>query len=144
MLFFCFVFVFVFNFVFTWSCVVLVLDEMLLKLYFPSALLSTEVTLELGDSSVNCLVLVQVALVGELLSTIGALVVVDLVVHRPLVLLQVSGILGDVAAYVTNILLLRRLLHFSVLEVHPMTVPLVIFEVAPSHRLVAQLTGDIL
>ena len=79
MLFFCFVFVFVF--VITWSCVVLVLDEMLLKLYFPSALLSTEVTLELGDSSVNCLVLVQVALVGELLSTIGALVVVDLVVH---------------------------------------------------------------
>ena len=59
-------------------------------------------------------------------------------------LLQVSGILGDVAAYVTNILLLRSLLHFSVLEVHPMTVPLVIFEVALSHRLVAQLTGDIL
>ena len=83
MLFFCFVFVFVFvfNVVVTWSCVVLVLDEMLLKLYFPSALLSTEVTLELGDSGVNCLVLVQVALVGELLSTIGALVVVDLVVH---------------------------------------------------------------
>ena len=79
MLFFCFVFGF--GFVITWSCVVLVLDEMLLKLYFPSALLSTEVTLELGDSSVNCLVLVQVALVGELLSTIGALVVVDLVVH---------------------------------------------------------------
>ena len=100
--------------------------------------------MELGDSSMNSLVLVQVALVGELLSTIGALVVVDLVVHRPLVLLQVSGILGDVAAYVTNILLLRRLLHFSVLEVHSMTVPLVIFEVAPSHRLVAQLTGDIL
>ena len=83
MLFFCFVFVFnvVFNVVVTWSCVVLVLDKMLLKLYFPSALLSTEVTLELGDSGVNSLVLVQVALVGELLSTIGALVVVDLVVH---------------------------------------------------------------
>ena len=78
---FLFVIVFVFNVVITWSCVVLVLDEMLLKLYFPSALLSTEVTLELGDSGVNCLVLVQVALVGELLSTIGALVVVDLVVH---------------------------------------------------------------
>ena len=78
---FFFVFSFVFNFVFTWSCVVLVLDEMLLKLYFPSALLSTEVTLELGQSGVNCLVLVQVALVGELLSTIGTLVVVDLVVH---------------------------------------------------------------
>ena len=76
-----FCFVFVFNFDITWSCVVLVLDEMLLKLYFPSALLSTEVTLELGHSGVNCLVLVQVALVGELLSTIGALVVVDLVVH---------------------------------------------------------------
>ena len=81
MLIFCFVFVFVFNVVVTWSCVVLVLDEMLLKLYFPSALLSTEVTLELGDSGVNSLVLVQVALVGELLSTVGALVVVDLVVH---------------------------------------------------------------
>ena len=82
MLFLLFVcFVFVSNFVITWSCVVLVLDEMLLKLYFPSALLSTEVTLKLGDSSVNCLVLVQVALVGELLSTIGALVVEDLVVH---------------------------------------------------------------
>ena len=76
-----FCFVFVFGFVITWSCVVLVLDEMLLKLYFPSTLLSTEVTLKLGDSSVNSLVLVQVALVGELLSTIGALVVVDLVVH---------------------------------------------------------------
>ena len=79
MLFFCFVFVF--NVVITWSCVVLVLDEMLLKLYFPSALFSTEVTLELGHSGVNSLVLVQVALVGELLSTVGALVVVDLVVH---------------------------------------------------------------
>ena len=79
MLFFCVVFGF--GFVITWSCVVLVLDEMLLKLYFPSALLSTEVTLELGDSSVNCLVLVQVALVGELLSTVGALVVVDLFMH---------------------------------------------------------------
>ena len=76
-----FVCFFVSTFVITWSCVVLVLDEMLLKLYFPSALLSTEVTLELGHSSVNCLVLVQVALVGELLSTIGALVVVDLVMH---------------------------------------------------------------
>ena len=54
---------------------------MLLKLYFPSALLSTEVTLKLGHSSVNSLVLVQVALVGELLSTVGALVVIDLVVH---------------------------------------------------------------
>ena len=57
------------------------LDKMLLKLYFSSALLSTEVTLELGHSSVHSLVLVQVALVGELLSTVGALVVVDLVVH---------------------------------------------------------------
>ena len=83
MLFFCFVFVFnvVFHVVVTWSCVVLVLDKMLFKLYFPSALLSTEVTLELGHSGVHSLVLVQVALVGELLSTIGALVVVDLVVH---------------------------------------------------------------
>ena len=84
MLFFClFLFVFnvVFNFVFTWSCVVLVLDKMLFKLYFPSALLSTEVALELGHSGVHSLVLVQVALVGELLTTIGALVVVDLVVH---------------------------------------------------------------
>ena len=79
MLFFCFVFGF--GFVITWSCVVLVLDEMLLKLYFPSALLSTEVTLELGDPGVNSLVLVQVTLVGELLSTVGALVVIDLVVH---------------------------------------------------------------
>ena len=48
---------------FTWSCFVFVVDQVFFKLTFPSALLSTEVTLILCDSCVDRFVLIEIALV---------------------------------------------------------------------------------
>ena len=120
------------------------LDQVLFKFTFPSALLSTEVTLVLCDSCVDRFVLVKIAFVGELLSTIGALVVVDLFMHRLLVLLQIPGIFGHVATYVANIGWFQRHLQSPVLQVNPMAVKLVIFEIAFSDRFVTELAGHIL
>lgn len=120
------------------------LDKVLFKFIFPSALLSTEVTLELRDSSVNRLVHVKIALVRELLSTVGALVVFDLFMHGLLVFLQISGILRHVATYVTHIVLFQGHFHSSILHVHHVAVQLVIFEVAFSDGFFANLTLNIL
>ena len=131
-------------FSFTWSCFVFVLDQVLFKLTFSSALLSTEVTLILCDPCVDRFVLVEIALVGELLSTVGALVVVDLFMHRLLVFLQISGIFGHVATYIANIGWFQRHLQSPVLQVNSVAVQLVIFEVASSDRFVTELAGHIL
>ena len=120
------------------------LEQVLFKLALSSALLSTEVTLKLCDSRVDRFVLVEVALVRELLSTVGALVVVDLFVHRLLVLLQISRIFGHVATYVTNIGWFQRHLQAPVLHVHPVAVKLVVLEVASSDGFVTQFTRHIL
>ena len=120
------------------------LEQVLFKLALSSALLSTEVTLKLCDSRVDRFVLVEVALVGELLSTVGALVVVDLFMHRLLVFLQISGIFGHVATYIANIGWFQRHLQSPVLQVDSVAVQLVIFEVASSDRFVTELAGHIL
>ena len=129
---------------FTWSSFVFVLDQVLFKLTFSSALLSTEVTLILCDPCVDRFVLVEIAFVGELLSTVGALVVVDLFMHRLLVFLQISGIFGHVATYIANIGWFQRHFQSPVLQVHSVAVKLVIFEIASSDRFVTELAGHIL
>ena len=70
--------------------------------------------------------------------------VVDLFVHRLLVLLQISGIFGHMATYVTDIGWFQGHFQSPVLHVHPMSVKFVIFEVATSDRFVTKLTRNIL
>ena len=70
--------------------------------------------------------------------------VVDLLMHRLLVLLQISGIFGHVATYITHIGWFQWHFQSPVLQVDSVAVQLVIFEVASSDRFVTELTGHIL
>ena len=70
--------------------------------------------------------------------------VVDLFMHRLLVLLQISGIFGHVATYVAKIGWFQWHFQSPVLHVDPVAVKLVVFEVASSDRFVTELAGHIL
>ena len=117
------------------------LDQVLFKLTFSSALLSTEVTLKLCDSCVDRLVLVEVALVGELLAAVLTGKREHSLVDKLLVFFDVFSVLGDLTADITS---KGGKVHRLVSHVEAVSVELVFLQVTFSYTLITDITERVL